>query len=99
MCDVMRIENEPSQMLEAQDHGGTDPVGEHLREDVRVQVPEAQPRELALPELPDVMVIRRHNLMHAGLRARCFIPSGSYRKAADGGCRRNASGAVGLHIC
>ena len=45
VCDVMPIENEPPQMLEAQDLGETDPVAEHLREDVREQVPKAPPRE------------------------------------------------------
>ena len=57
VCDVMPIENE-----QAMDIG---PVAEHLHEDVREQIPEAQPRELALPELPDAMVVRRHNLTHA----------------------------------
>ena len=65
VCDVMPIESE-----QAMDIG---PVAEHLHEDVREQVPEAQPRELALPELPDAMVIRRHNLAHAEMASWCPV--------------------------
>ena len=65
VCDVMPIESG-----QAMDIG---PVAEHLHEDVREQIPEAQPRELALPELPDAMVIRRHNLTHAEMASWCPV--------------------------
>ena len=46
---------------------------EHLSEDVKEQVTEAQPQELALPEKPDDATIRRHNLTHAEMASWCPV--------------------------